>query len=142
MSKVKIVRDMQDRFYGIRFDCPGCASKGHVGHHVLPVNWRPAGETEESPHVAGKDHWDFNGDFERPVLSPSILRSQDTHVPPVTPDNLDEWKRNPWPQTVERYVCHSFIGINGAQPGQIKFLGDCTHALANQTVDLPEQGKR
>lgn len=30
-------------------------------------------------------------------------------------------------------VCHSFI-----KDGKIQFLGDCTHALANQTVDLPD----
>jgi hypothetical protein len=24
------------------------------------------------------------------------------------------------------------------RPGRIQFLGDCTHALAGQTVDLPE----
>jgi len=30
-------------------------------------------------------------------------------------------------------ICHSFI-----RDGKIQFLGDCTHALAGQTVDLPE----
>jgi hypothetical protein len=30
-------------------------------------------------------------------------------------------------------VCHSFV-----TDGRIQFLGDCTHALAGQTVDLPE----
>lgn len=30
-------------------------------------------------------------------------------------------------------VCHSFV-----TEGRIQFLGDCTHALANQTVDLPD----
>ncbi|MHC8396108.1 hypothetical protein ACYZT8_21075 [Pseudomonas sp. LB3P93] len=30
-------------------------------------------------------------------------------------------------------VCHSFV-IDGC----IQFLGDCTHELASQTVDLPE----
>lgn len=30
-------------------------------------------------------------------------------------------------------VCHSFV-----TNGRIQFLGDCTHALAGQTVDLPE----
>jgi hypothetical protein len=29
-------------------------------------------------------------------------------------------------------VCHSFV-----TDGRIQFLGDCTHALANQTFDLP-----
>ena len=30
-------------------------------------------------------------------------------------------------------VCHSFI-----RDGRIQFLGDCTHHLAGQTVDLPD----
>jgi hypothetical protein len=30
-------------------------------------------------------------------------------------------------------VCHSFV-----TDGRIQFLGDCTHALANQTVELPD----
>jgi hypothetical protein len=29
--------------------------------------------------------------------------------------------------------CHSFV-----RNGRIEFLGDCTHALASQTVDLPD----
>jgi hypothetical protein len=31
-------------------------------------------------------------------------------------------------------VCHSFVA-----DGKIQFLGDCTHKLAGQTVDIPEQ---
>ena len=30
-------------------------------------------------------------------------------------------------------VCHSFV-----TDGRIQFLNDCTHALAGQTVDLPD----
>lgn len=87
--------------------------------------------------------WSWNGDSEKPVFSPSIL------VRGVKMDMTDE--------ELELYdaeyqikgrevlndrrfgtVCHSFVGCNGAQPGQIIFLGDCTHHLANQTVDLPD----
>ena len=35
-------------------------------------------------------------------------------------------------------VCHSFVGCNGALPGQIIFLSDCTHDLAGQVVDLAD----
>lgn len=66
--------------------------------------------------------WTFNGDYDRPVFGPSLL---------VT-----------WPQhlkdgSVKNHVCHSFIGCNGAQPGQIVFLGDCTHELAGKVADIP-----
>ena len=30
-------------------------------------------------------------------------------------------------------ACHTFV-----TDGRIQFLGDCTHALAGQTVDLPD----
>jgi hypothetical protein len=34
------------------------------------------------------------------------------------------------------FRCHSFI-----RDGQIQFLSDCTHALAAQTVDIPDWDK-
>ncbi|WP_454735354.1 hypothetical protein [Cupriavidus necator] len=122
MSKAKIVRDSEGLFYGVKFLCPGCLySDGRPSTHILPVNWLPPGETKESPHNAGKDHWSFSGDFERPAFGPSV----------------NTWWGGPSTE-IPLHRCHSFIGINGAAPGQIKFLEDCTHALANQTVDLPE----
>ena len=33
-------------------------------------------------------------------------------------------------------ICHSFV-----KAGNIQFLGDCTHALAGQTVPLPDWPK-
>lgn len=121
MSRAKIVRDSEGLFYGIRFNCPGCSiAHEFTEPHILPIsNWRPNGETEESRGVAGKDHWTFNGDFEKPVFGPSVLRRYQIEDEP-------------------KYVCHSFVGCNGAQPGQIIFLGDSTHALAGQIVNLPE----
>ena len=50
----------------------------------------------------------FNGDFERPTFSPSLLNN---HNPAK--------------------VCHSFI-----VDGKIQYLGDCFHQLAGQTVEL------
>lgn len=102
MARAKIVRDSEERLYGIFVECPGCNA------HVLPVRPVPAGEVE-SPSVQGKPHWDFNWNLDLPTFSPSILsRASDL-------------------------VCHSFV-----RDGRIQFLGDCTHKLANQTVDLPE----
>lgn len=125
MSKAKIVRDTQGRFYGIRWTCPGCdVNTRGSGAHILPVNWLPPGETEESPIVAGKPHWGFNGDMERPSFTPSVLST------------CDEWQGDDVP--AKKHVCHSFVGCNGAAPGQIIFLGDSTHELANKTVDLPD----
>ncbi|VVO24197.1 DUF6527 family protein [Pseudomonas fluorescens] len=62
--------------------------------------------------------WGWNGNLEAPTFTPSILVHYNWTVNRVG-------KR-------ER-VCHSFV-----TDGRIQFLGDCTHALAGQTVDLPD----
>lgn len=61
--------------------------------------------------------WDWNGDVDKPTFSPSIL--------------VTYW----WGEQREDRRCHSFV-----RAGRIEFLSDCTHALAGQTVDLPEIG--
>jgi uncharacterized protein DUF6527 len=57
------------------------------------------------------DLWQFDGNTEQPTISPSILvqggRQGSDHV------------------------CHSFV-----KAGRWEFLGDSTHALAGQTVDV------
>lgn len=62
--------------------------------------------------------WGWNGDAERPTFTPSVL---------VRYDGADAGRDGAPPA-----VCHSFV-----RAGRIEFLGDCTHALAGQTVDLP-----
>lgn len=114
---------------GLSFLCPGCASvpttgTGRCAHTV----WVGEGPGER---------WGWNGDAERPVFTPSVLVTHGLWTPPVTPENIEQWRIERWEQRKVQYVCHSFVGCNGAQPGQIIFLGDCTHALAGQTVDLP-----
>lgn len=104
--------------FGYMFWCPGCKSPHHVTvkestHHKRPV-------------------WGFNGNEEKPTFTPSLLCRSPRHVPPVTPENLEEYKRNPWEQTRVEHVCHTFI-----TDGKIQFLTDCTHELAGQTVDIP-----
>ena len=144
MSKAKIVRDSEGLFYGIRINCPGCLyDDGTPSGKVLPVNWLPPGETQESPHVAGKPHWSFNVDFDKPVLGPSVLQTWDIPEACGNPELLAEQRKlaeaDPsYRYPMKRQCCHSFVGCNGAAPGQIIFLGDCTHALAGQTVPLAE----
>lgn len=78
------------------FNCAGCGQ----------IHWF---QTEGSPK------WTFNGDFERPTLSPSLL---------VT-----------WPQSEGKRdgVCHFFV-----KDGQMQFLGDCTHGNAGKTLEMPD----
>ncbi|CAN7331018.1 DUF6527 family protein [Variovorax sp. LjRoot84] len=124
MSKVKRVVTVGGQFYGVTFECPGCGYS-----HTLPTQETP-------PGVTTAPRWTFNGDYDRPTLTPSILSRAETWTPPVTPENLDEWKRAPWPQAKVAGICHSFV-----TDGRIQFLGDCTHALAGQTVELEEIGE-
>lgn len=73
-------------------------------------------DTHRIPTV-GDHPWGFNGSLERPTFTPSILvRSR--------------FKED---GAMRDFCCHSFV-----RDGRIEFLGDCTHALAGQTVDLPE----
>ncbi len=99
----------------LMFRCPGCSEI-----HQVQVGDGPG------------PRWGFNGDYDRPTFTPSVLVRRTTAEPPVTPANIDEWRRAPWSQTNVVSVCHSFV-----TEGKIRFLGDCTHALAGQTVDLP-----
>lgn len=104
------------------FWCPGCKH----GHRIV---------IGEGPGP----RWGYNGNPDKPTFTPSIL---------VTGSDLTEkgWvDYRAWCEagTPERNgeafesaptVCHSFV-----TDGRIQFLGDCTHALAGQTVDLPEK---
>lgn len=63
-----------------------------------------------------RPRWDWNGNADAPTFSPSVL------VTMPDPDRTG----------VNLSTCHSFV-----RDGRIQFLGDCTHALAGQTVDLP-----
>lgn len=60
------------------------------------------------------DRWEWNGDVRRPTFSPSLL---------VTVRDY-----GPEHKTLK---CHSFV-----TNGSIRFLKDCTHKLAGQTVPL------
>ena len=71
------------------FECPGCGSL----------------------HSIQTPHWTFNGDLEKPTVSPSILVHEGHNTP----------------------LCHSFV-----TDGKIQFLDDCGHELKGQTVDIPD----
>jgi len=55
--------------------------------------------------------WSWNGDIESPTLKPSILTDQSPEGP----------------------RCHSFVN-----DGMVKYLSDCTHELAGQSLPLLE----
>jgi hypothetical protein len=88
MPKTEEILTSQGNHGGYLIYCPGCKS-----HHVFDTRWT------------------FNGDFEQPTFSPSMLVNQ--HRPESR--------------------CHSFV-----TDGKIQYLSDSFHDLAGQTVELPE----
>lgn len=77
----------------------------------------PGCDDVHSVVVETQNGWGFNGDLERPTFTPSVL--------------VRYGNREPGPLGVNA-VCHSFV-----TDGRVQYLGDCTHTLAGQTVDLP-----
>lgn len=111
MAKVQKIENTAGQYL---FYCPGCGS-----HHGI---WT-ANEGYKHPI------WAFNGDVDKPTVSPSILvtyRHPEGHT-----------NENPAPIGYSgpyvNDICHSFI-----KDGNIQYLNDCTHSLAGQTVELPE----
>lgn len=95
------------------FWCPGCD-----GAHQVGVG------TGDGPR------WGYNGNPEKPTFSPSVLVRCTV---PLTDEQHAAWMVGGELPTPVPFVCHSFV-----REGRIEFLGDCTHALAGQTVDLPD----
>lgn len=111
----KMLRKGQEERYS--FYCPGCKQ----AHSV----------------VAGPNGWSFNHDAEKPTFNPSVLVRTGHYASHYKPED-NCWckfnQENPGlTPSFDCVVCHSFI-----RDGQIQFLGDCTHALAGQTVPIPE----
>ena len=85
----------------------------------------------------GADGWNWNGDIDKPTFTPSVLVTT-TRFTDKGEADYEEWYANGCKATnvefeSEPVRCHSFI-----TNGRIQFLSDCTHALADQTVNLPE----
>ena len=112
-GKLRIAEDGMLSFY-----CPGCKC-----HH--------------SVYVDGSGHpvWGFNGNYERPTLTPSVLVTSGHFISGHTGhcwcDYNKEHPEDPVPNWC--YRCHSFI-----TDGKIQYLSDCSHELAGQTVDMVE----
>jgi Family of unknown function (DUF6527) len=85
--------------------------------------WCPGCQTNHAVTVDGSRGWSWNRSCEAPTITPSIAVTYPAN--PDADEAFAEWRK-------ERR-CHSFV-----TDGRIQFLSDSTHALAGQTVDLPE----
>jgi hypothetical protein len=108
----KKLRSMEGDQLG--FWCPGCEMM-----HAVSVGQGPG------------PRWGYNGNPEAPTFTPSILVRTGHFVEP-NGKHCDKSGDPEWP--CDCVCCHSFV-----TDGRIQFLGDCTHALAGQTVELPDR---
>lgn len=113
MAKVKDVSGGQ-----LRFKCPGCNS-----NHVVNITG------------AGNARWGFDGNYERPTLTPSVLVQVGHYIQGRESECWCDYNRGKSPEEIcfECVRCHSFV-----RNGYIEFLSDCSHALAGKTVPLPD----
>jgi hypothetical protein len=112
-GKLRILNDGSLAFY-----CPGCKE-----YHAV--------------HVDRQEHpvWSFNGDYEKPTFTPSILVKSGHYASHAKSDDC-------WCNFKERFldegeppfkcgICHTFV-----TDGKIQYLSDCTHELAGQTIEM------
>lgn len=109
----------------VAFWCPGCKE-----YHAI--------------HIDRPEHpvWGFNGNYEDPTFTPSILVKSGHYAAHAKGDDCwCNWaeKHPDEPAPFKCCICHSFV-----TDGKIQYLSDCTHALAGQTVDMiaPEEAER
>lgn len=108
MAKVRLTQS------GVSFECPGCGER-----HVVPCN----------------PGWSWNQSVDRPTLHPSLSVASGHYASSWKPGDRC-WCTyaaggNASPFKCGR--CHSIV-----TDGRIFFCADSTHALAGQTVDLPD----
>jgi hypothetical protein len=105
----------------VSFWCPGC----------------------NDPHAVGVGagagpRWGYNGNPDAPTFTPSVLVRSGHYVPGGAAERGACWctynaEHPDDPDPFRCTCCHSFV-----TDGRIQFLSDCTHALAGQTVELPD----
>lgn len=101
----------------VAFMCPGCKEL-----HQIRVR-------TDGANTGGA--WGYNQNPDAPTFSPSIKVTGKQSVI-IDGERTGEWVLDENGR-VKDMCCHSFV-----KDGHIQFLGDCTHDLKNQTVELPD----
>ena len=102
--------------------------------------WCPGCKEYHGIRIEGAGAWGFNGNYDAPTFTPSVL-VEGTRFTEKGEKEYQAWiaagAKSPAPE-FERMAerCHSFV-----TDGRIKFLGDCTHALRDQTVQLTAESE-
>lgn len=101
----------------ISFWCPGCED-----FHIIKSS--------------GEGAWSVSAvESDQPSFQPSVLVTSGHYAKGGAPGGCwcDMEARTGMKPGFKCGICHSFVTA-----GRIQFLSDCTHALAGQTVDLPD----
>jgi hypothetical protein len=70
------------------------------------------------------DRWTFNGNLDKPTFSPSFRHTWGGHSGLTSPQMGTDPKYR---------FCHYIV-----TDGRVAYCGDSTHALAGQTIDMPD----
>jgi len=113
-KKLILMRDNMLSFW-----CPGCDESHSIRY--------------------GAGGWAWNCNAESPTITPSVRVRSGHHAGHYKKGDQcwctynKEFPPEPGQRVFACQCCHSFI-----TDGRIQFLGDCTHAMAGQTVCLPD----
>lgn len=106
----------------LSFWCPGCQEEHQINY----------GET-------GGPQWSWNGNEVKPTFTPSVLVRSGHYAGGKEGEGC--WctynKQHPEDANMFCNRCHTYV-----TDGRIRFLSDCSHALAGQTVDMVPFPKR
>lgn len=122
-SKLRQWQNLSNGDEGVTYFCQGCNSS-----HTIKTK--------------GEGAWTWNGDSNCPVFGPSVLVRGRRFTNKGAEDHaawVDAGCPKPTPEfDAHDFCCHTFVGCNGAQPGEVIFLSDCTHSLAGTIQPFPE----
>ena len=107
-------KELGSKLRSILYTVDEGSSEKHYGYSF----WCPGCDKFHSYVTDGTSeiYWEFNGDMESPTFSPSLGVYS------------DEYLRK---ETTDKYRCHLFV-----ENGQIRYLSDCKHEYAGQTIDM------
>lgn len=101
------------------------------------IYWCQGCEETHSVRTDGLGAWGFDGNLAAPTFSPSVLVTSGHYVSTHKPGdrcwctyNAEHPNR---PASFQCHRCHTFVVA-----GMVQFLADCSHALAGQTLPLPD----
>ncbi len=108
-------------------------AKGVVKIHCIGCNEDHYINTK--PYAPNIHVWGFNGNFDKPTFTPSLLNKSGLYVDgcKLADESTEDGRK--WNEFIKKNsaICHSYI-----TDGKIQYLGDCTHSLKGQTIELPD----